>query len=101
VRTRTRKSGRNRPQGFRSRDQGAKCFIFLLPRQRGLSATYPAPTSTILEIAHVNRFAHVYTPVKNFQFLRMGFSRSPKGPKYSTLGWGVCDRAAAQTAQCG
>jgi len=45
--------------------QGAKtCFIFLLSRQRGLSATYPAPISTIFETTDVNRFAHVYTGEK-------------------------------------
>ena len=34
-----------------------------------------------------------------FQFLRREFSRSQNRPKYGTLGWGVCDGAAAQTAQ--
>jgi len=29
----------------------------------------------------------------------MEFSRSQNSPKYGTLGWGVCGRAAAQTAQ--
>ena len=36
---------------------------------------------------------------KIFQFLRRGFAGSQNSPKYGTLGCGVCDRAAAQTAQ--
>ena len=47
--------------------------------QRGLSATYPAPISTIFEITDVNRFPHAYTGQKTFQFLR-------NSPKYGTLG---------------
>ena len=41
-------------------------------------------------------------PWKISEFLPREFSRSQNSPKYGTLGWGVCDRAAAQTAQyCG
>jgi len=39
--------------------QGAKtCFIFLLSRQRGLSATYPAPILTIFWNNRRESFAH-------------------------------------------
>ena len=45
VRTHTRKNGGNRPRGSA---QGAKaCFVFLLSRKRGVSATYPIRISTI------------------------------------------------------
>jgi len=81
--------------------QGAKtCFVFLLSKQRGLAATYPAPISAIFETTDVNCFPHTYTG-ENFSnlFLRRGFFRSQNSPKYDNLGCGPCDRAAAQTAQ--
>jgi len=43
-----KKNGGNRPRGSASGCQNVFCF-FLLSRQRGLSATYPAPILTILE----------------------------------------------------
>jgi len=40
------------------------------------------------------------TPVKIFSNFGAGNFPGPQNsPKYGTLGWGVCDRAAAQTAQ--
>jgi len=39
------------------------------------------------------------TPVKNFPISAQGFSRSQNSPKCGTVEYGVCDRAAAQTAQ--
>jgi len=66
--------------------QGAKTyFAFLLSMQRGLSATYPAPISTIFEVTDVNRFEHAYTGQKTFQLLRRGFSRSPKTAQNTVL----------------
>ena len=62
------------PQGFPSRMPKRVLFL-LLSRQRGLSATYPAPVSTIFEIADVNRFAHVYTGEKFPNFCTGGFPR--------------------------
>ena len=73
-------------------------FRFLSSMQRGLLATYPAPISTVFEITDVNPACVQYTGEKFFNFCT-GFSRSPKQPKCSTLGRGVCDRAAAQMAQ--
>jgi len=68
--------GRNRP---RVPPQGAKtCFVFfLLSMQRGLSATYPAPISTIFKITDVNRFPHAYTGEKFSNFC----ARDYLGPK--------------------
>jgi len=67
--------------------QGAKtCFVFfLLSMQRGLSATYPAPISTIFETTDVNRFPYAYTGGKFFQFQHRGFSKSQNSPKYGTV----------------
>ena len=45
--------------------QGAKTCFFLLSMQRGLSATYSAPISTIFEGIDVNPF-RMCTSVKNF-----------------------------------
>jgi len=40
------------------------------------------------------------TPVKNVPISAQGFFSGPQNSsKYGTLGWGVCDRAAAQTVQ--
>jgi len=74
-------------------------FYFLLSRQRGLSATYPAPILTIFETTDVNRFC-LRTPVKNFPISAQGIFQVPKTAQNTVLyWWGVCDRAAAQTAQ--
>jgi len=70
------------PQGFRPR-MPKRVLFFLLSRQRGLSATYPAP------IFWNNRRESLFACVhrwQNFQFLRRGFSRSQNSPKYVTLG---------------
>jgi len=73
MRTHTRKMGEIAP-GFLP--QGAKtCFVFLSSMQRGLSATYPAPISTVFETTDVNRFPHAYTGEKFFNFCT-GFSSS-------------------------
>jgi len=41
----------------------------------------------------------MYTGENFSNFCAGGFPGSRNRPKYGTLGWGVCDRAAAQTAQ--
>jgi len=57
--------------------QGAKTyFAFLLSMQRGLSATYPAPISTIFEVTDVNRFPHTYISEKFSNFCAWGFQVS-------------------------
>ena len=93
-----RENGGNLPGGSAPGCQNVFCF--LLSKQRGLSATYPAPISAIFETADVNCFPHAYAG-ENFSnlFLRRGFFRSQNSPKYDNLGCGPCDRAAAQTAQ--
>jgi len=91
-------NGGNRPKGSVPWCQNKTCFVFLLSRQRGLSATYPAPISIIFEITDVNRFPHAYTGEKNSNF-RAGVFQVANSSKYRTLGWGLCDRAAAETAQ--
>ena len=58
--------------------QGAKTyFVFLLSRQRGLSATYLSPISTIFETTDVNRFLHAYIDEKFSNFCAGGLP----GPK--------------------
>jgi len=97
VRTHVRKMGEIAPG---VPPQGAKtCFVFLLSRQRGLSAIYPVPISTIFETTDVNRFPHAYAGEQFPNFCAENFPGPQNSPKYGTLGWGVCDRAAAQTAQ--
>jgi len=54
-----------------------RVLFFLLSRQRGLSATYPAPVSTIFETTDVNRFAHAYTGENFSNFCAVNFP----GPK--------------------
>ena len=39
------------------------------------------------------------TPVKNFRLSAGGFPGPQNSPKYVTLRYGVCDKAAAQMAQ--
>ena len=75
-----------------------RVLYFLVSRQHGLSAIYPAPISTIFETIDVNRFPHAYTG-KKIPFSEEGVFHVQNSPKYGTLGWGVCDRAAARTAQ--
>jgi len=75
VRTHTRKMGEI-ATGVRSRVP----FFLLLKMQRVLSATYLAPILTIFETTDVNHFPHAYAGEFFFQFLRRGFSRSPKQP---------------------
>jgi len=54
-----------------------KYFVFLLsPIQRGLSATYPAPISTIFETKEVNRCPHAYSGEKFQNFCAGGFQVS-------------------------
>jgi len=51
------------------------CFVlFLSPIQRGLSATYPAPTLTAFEIKDVNRCLHAYTGKKFLNFCTGNFT---------------------------
>jgi len=78
------KNGGNRPRGCAP---GRQNVFFLLSMQRGLSATYPAPISTIFEAAHES-FSVCVHRWKIFQFLRRGFSGSLKKPKvrYSRVG---------------
>jgi len=52
--------------------------------QRGLSATYPAPISTIVETTDMNRFPHAYTDGKFTNLLRRGFP-GPKTAKNTVL----------------
>jgi len=66
VRTHKKNAG-NRPGC-----QNVFCF-FLLSKQRDLSATYPAPISTIFETADVHRFPHAYTGEKFSNFCAGGF----------------------------
>ena len=67
--------------------QSAKmCFVFLLSMQRGLSATYLAPISTIFGIADTNRFPHAYTSETFSNFCAGGFPVPKTAPKYGTLG---------------
>jgi len=72
------------PQGFCPR---VPKRVFLLSMQRGLSATYPAPISTIFEATRES-FSVCVHRWKIFQFLRRGFSGSLKWPKiwYSSVG---------------
>jgi len=93
-----KKNGGNSPRGSAS---GCQNVFFLLSRQRGLSATYPAPILTILEKQTWIAF-RMRTPVKslkNVSISAQGVFQVPEQPKiwYSRIG--VCDRAAAQTAQ--
>jgi len=64
------------PQRFRPKVP-KRVLFFLLSRQRGLSATYPAPISTIFEATGVNRFPHAYTGEKFPNFCAGNFP----GPK--------------------
>jgi len=65
--------------------KGAKtCFVFLtqnLRGQRGLSATYSAPISTIFETKDVDRRAHAYTG-ENFPISSQGGLQAPKQLKW-------------------
>ena len=55
------------------------CFVvFPSPMQRGLSATYPAPISTIFETKDVNRCPHAYTSEKFPNFCAGGGFQAPK-----------------------
>ena len=65
--------------GYRPRCQNVFCF--LLSMQRGLSATYPAPISTIFETTDVNRLAHAYTGEKFSNFCAGGFPGPQNSPK--------------------
>ena len=80
-----KKNGGNRPRGSASECQ--KVFCFLLSMQCGLSATYPAPISTIFETTDVNRF-RMRTSVKNFRISAQGIFHVPKTAKikYGTPG---------------
>jgi len=77
-----KKNGRNRPQGFRSGCQNL--YYFWLSRQRGLSATYRAPISTIFETTDVNRIAHAYTGA-NVPISAQGISQVPKTAQNTVL----------------
>jgi len=71
------------------------CFVFfLLSMHRGLSATYPAPLSTVFEIKDVNRFLHVYTSENFPYFSTGGFPHPEKQLKI----W--YSRARSLCAQC-
>jgi len=50
--------------------------FFLSPQQIGLSATYPAPISTIVEIKDLNWFPHAYTGEEFPNFCAGDFSHS-------------------------
>jgi len=94
-----KKNGRNRPRGSAPGYQNV--FYFLLSRQRGLSATYLAPISTIFEIADVNRFAHAYTGEKFSNFCTGNFPGPQNSPKYGTLGWGFVIQLQLKWHNCG
>jgi len=66
VCTHTRKMGEIAPV---VPPKGAKTCFFLFSMQRGPSATYPAPISTIFEIKDVNWFLHTYTGENFFRIL--------------------------------
>jgi len=92
-----KKNWGNRPRGSASGCQNVFCF--LLSSQRGLSATYPAPISTIFETIDVNHFPHAYAVEKN-PISAQGVFQVPKTAQNTALyRVGVGDRAAAQTAQ--
>jgi len=74
VLTHTRKLGEI--AGFRPRVP-KRVLLFLLSTQCGLSATYPAPISTIFETTDANRFAHAYTG-ENVRISAQGFFHVPK-----------------------
>ena len=79
--------------------QGAKtCFVLCYQG----NAAFGHLSCTVydhFEATDVNRFPHVYTGEKFSNFCAGNFPCPKNSPKYGTLGWGVCDRAAAQTAQ--
>ena len=52
--------------------------------QRRLSATYPAPFSTIFETTDVNRFPHAYT-VEKFPNFCTGVFHVPKTADFATV----------------
>ena len=58
-----------------------RVLFFLFSMQCGLSATYPAPISTIFEIKDVNRFPHAYTGEKFLNFCA-GVFHIPKTAKW-------------------
>jgi len=70
--------------------------VFFVIKATRPFATYPAPISTIFETTDVNRFPHAYTGERFPNFGAGNFPRPKNRPKYGTLGWGVCDRAAAR-----
>jgi len=51
-----------------------RILFFLLSRQRGISATYPAPISTIFKTTDVNRFPRAHTGEKFPNFCAGNFS---------------------------
>ena len=81
------KNVRNRPRGSAPECQNV-FYYFLLSRQRGLSATYPAPISTIFETTDVNRFAHAYVGEK-FSNFGAGNFPDPKTSQNTVLSGGV------------
>ena len=62
--------------------------FLLLSMQRGLSATYPAPISTIFETTYVNQFPHPYTG-ENFGISVQGVYHVPKTAEMGTVDGGV------------
>ena len=81
--------------------QGAKtCFVFFC--YQGNTAFRPLTLHRFRPFLKKNRRESLSACVhqwKIFQFLHGGCSRSQNSPEYGTLGYGVCDRAAAQRAQ--
>jgi len=62
-----------------------KRVLFFVIIIRGISATYPAPISTIFETAYVNRFSHAYTGEKFSNFCAGVF------PRLKTADFGTVD----------
>ena len=73
-----------------------KRVMFLSPIQLGLSATYPAPILTAVEIINVNQCPHAYT--QKFRNSAHEILQVPKQLKW-VFSRGVCNKATAQTAQ--
>jgi len=95
VRMHTGKNGGNRPRGSAP---GCQNVFFVIKTTR----TFGHLSCTDFDRFWNSRRESLSACVhrwKIFQFLRRKFSRSENSPKYGTLGWGACDRAAAQTAQ--
>jgi len=97
VRTHIRKMVEIAPRSSASGCQNVFCFFVI-------KTTRPFGHLSCTDFEHFwsNRRESLSACVHRWkisEFLRREFFRSQNSPKYGTLGWGVGDRAAAQTAQ--